>query len=381
MTNYVTFTGAGNKICTDLTGARDYCPPGAYAPVPPRLFHNDGGKHLTDVTESAGISRAYGAGLGVAIGDLNGDGWPDIYVANDATPNQLWINKHDGTFEDTGVLSGTAFNALGRPEGSMGIALGDADGDGDEDLFITNVAGESHVLYLNDGRGNFEDARTRSGVGPATAALTGFGTNWVDYDNDGRLDVFIASGAVNIIESERGQPNPYRMHNQLLHNQGEGRFVDVSALAGPEFSRLDVARGAAFGDLDNDGDMDIVVTNINAAARVLLNQQIAPGGGAGASHWLEVSLRSSAGNRFGIGARLGLVRAGLPTIWRRARTDGSYLSANDARVHFGLGADARIDSLIVQWPDGSSESFTGVAPDRIVTLTRGQGRQEARDGR
>jgi enediyne biosynthesis protein E4 len=378
LANYVAFTRAGNKVCTDHAGARDYCPPGAYAPVPTRLFRNDGGMTFTDVTESSGVARAYGAGLGVAVGDLDGDGWPDIYVANDATPNQLWINRHDGTFEDRGVLSGTAFNALGRPEGSMGIALGDADNDGDEDLFVTNIIGESHVLYLNDGTGNFEDARAKSGLGAATASMTGFGTGWIDYDNDGRLDLFLTNGAVNIIEGQRGEKVPYRQHSQLFHNEGGGRFREVSAEAGPFFQQLLVGRGVAFGDLDNDGDVDMVVTTNNGPAFVLLNQTIAPGRAApSGGHWIEIALRSQDGSRAITGARIGVMRDGQPTLWRRARTDGSYLSASDARVHAGLGDQPRITRVVVQWPDGVSESFDGVAADRIATLRRGAGRTEA----
>ena len=377
LANYVAFTQAGNKVCTDRAGARDYCPPGAYAPVPTKLFRNDGGTTFTDVTESSGVARAYGAGLGMAVGDLDGDGWPDIYVANDATPNQLWINRHDGTFEDRGLLSGTAFNALGRPEGSMGIALGDADNDGDEDLFVTNIAGESHVLYLNDGAGNFEDARTRSGLGAATADMTGFGTGWIDYDNDGRLDLFVANGAVNIIEGQRGQPVPYRQRSQLFHNEGGGRFRDVSREAGPFFDRLLVGRGVAFGDLDNDGDVDMVVTTNNGPAIVLLNQTCTPDHPAAAGqHWIELTLRSQDGNRVITGARVGVMRSGQPTLWRRARTDGSYLSASDGRVHVGLGDQPQIDRVVVQWPDGVSEYFTGVEADHIATLKRGAGQTE-----
>jgi hypothetical protein len=365
--------------------------------VPPRLFHNEGGGRFTDVTERAGVSRAYGAGLGVAVGDLDGDGWLDIYVANDATPNQLWINRHDGTFEDRGLLSGTALSALGRPEGSMGIALGDADGDGNEDLFVTNIAAESHVLYLNDGHANFEDARARSGVAAATASMTGFGTNWLDYDNDGRLDLFITNGAVNIVERLRGQKNPYVQTCQLLHNEGEGRFRDVSAASGPAFQRLEVGRGAAFGDIDNDGDIDVVVTDNNGPVRLLLNQTISASGPtraqgtdhdgmtapsnsdqrsaiSGQFHWIEIALQADGGNRFGAGARVGVVRAGQPTLWRRARTDGSYLSANDGRVHVGLGPTSRLDAVIVEWPDGRRESFEGLSADRLVTLRRGTGR-------
>jgi len=377
LANYVAFTKAGNKVCTDHAGARDYCPPGAYAPVPTRLFRNDGGLAFTDVTESSGVARAYGAGLGVAVGDLDGDLWPDIYVANDATPNQLWINRHDGTFEDRGLISGTAFNALGRPEGSMGIALGDADNDGDEDLFVTNIMGESHVLYLNDGAGNFEDARTRSGLGAATADRTGFGTGWIDYDNDGRLDLFVTNGAVNIIEGQRGQPVPYRQPSQLFHNEGGGRFRDVSREAGPFFDRLLVGRGVAFGDLDNDGDVDMIVTTNNGPAMVLLNQTGMPDQPAAAGHhWIEIALRSQDGGRIITGARVGVVRSGQPTLWRRARTDGSYLSASDGRVQVGLGNQPRIDRIVVQWPDGVSESFTGVNADRIATLRRGTGHVE-----
>ena len=249
--NYVAFTVAASKTCTDNAGARDYCPPGAYAPVPTRLFRNDlapaagtpGPPHFTDVTAASGLNAAFGAGLGVAVGDLDGDGWLDVYVANDATPNQLWINLRNGTFEDRALLAGTALNALGRPEGSMGIALGDADGDGDEDLFVTNIVGETHALYVNDGQANFEDERVRSGLAAATSAMTGFGTAWIDYDNDGRLDLFLTNGAVNIIEGQRGQPTPYRLRSQLFHNEGSGRFTDVSAGAGEVFSRLGVGPG------------------------------------------------------------------------------------------------------------------------------------------
>lgn len=366
--NYVAFTVAGDKVCTDHAGARDYCPPGAYAPVPSRLFRNDGNGRFTDVTEASGVSRAYGAGLGVAIGDFDHDGWPDFYVANDAMANQLWINRRDGTFEERGFLSGAAVNAGGRAEGSMGIALGDFDDDGDEDLFVTNIATETHAMYVNDGAGNFDDARVRTGLGPPTAEMTGFGTNWLDYDNDGRLDLIVANGAVNIIERLRGQAVPYRQRNALFHNDGKGLFRDVSADAGVEFSRLDVARGLAIGDIDNDGDVDVVITNNNAPARMLLNQ-------TKGAHWLELALSAPSGNRHGIGARVGVVREGQPTLWRRARTDGSYLSAGDDRVHFGLGTVDPVSSVTVEWPDGAQESFTGVETDRLTTVNRGAGRQ------
>jgi hypothetical protein len=365
--HYLDFTLAGNKLCNDSLGARDYCSPRAYRPVPARLFHNDGHGRFTDVTEAAGINKAYGPGLGVAVGDYNGDGWLDVYVANDGMANQLWINHRDGTFVDEGLISGSAVNAAGNPEGSMGIASGDFDLDGDEDLFVTNIVGETSALYVNDGHGNFEDARARSGLGPATAAFTGFGTDWIDYDNDGWPDLFIANGAVNIVEALRGQPSPYRMRNQLFHNTGAGRFEETSAIAGPAFARAEIGRGAAFGDIDNDGDVDIVVTNNAGPVRLLLNQ------GGARNHWLQVRVDQQPGNRFGIGAWIGVERAGRPTLWRRVRTDGSYLSASDVRVHFGLGSSPSVGAVVVQWPDGPRERWTSVVGDRLVTLRRGTG--------
>ena len=366
--HYVDFTPAANKLCNDPVGTRDYCTPTTYRPVPARLFRNDGHGHFVDVTVAAGISTAYGAGLGVAVGDYNGDGWPDLYVANDGTANQLWINQRNGTFVDQGLISGTALNPAGNPEGSMGIASGDFDLDGDEDLFITNIAGETSALYVNDGHGNFEDARARTGLAALTAAFTGFGTDWIDYDNDGWPDLFVANGAVNIVEALRGQPSPYRMRNQLFHNLAGRRFEETSAAAGPAFARAEIGRGAAFGDIDNDGDVDIVVTNNDGPVRLLLNQVGAR------NHWLQVRLDQRPGNRFGIGAWVGVERPGSPTLWRRVRTDGSYLSASDVRVHFGLGSSSAISAIVVQWPDGRRERWTGITTDRLVTLRRGSGR-------
>jgi predicted nucleotidyltransferase len=364
--NYLDFALADNKICHDPVGTRDYCSPRAFRPVPDRLYRNDGGGRFVNVTERAGIARADGNGLGVSVGDYNGDDWLDLYVANDATPNQLWINRHDGTFADEGVLSGAALNVAGNPEGSMGIASGDFDADGDEDLFVTNIIGETFVLYVNDGKGNFDDARVRAGLARPTAAFTGFGTDWFDYDNDGWLDLFIANGAVNIIESERGQPAPYRMRNQLFRNIN-GRFEETSAAAGPALARAEISRGAAFGDVDNDGDVDVLVTTNNGPVRLLLN------GSAARNHWLQIRLRRDSGERFGMGARVGIERAGKPTLWRRVKTDGSYLSASDIRVHVGLGASTRVDAVVVEWPDGVRERWKDVAADRMVTLQRGSG--------
>ena len=365
--NYLDFTLPANKSCTDAVGAPDYCGPRLYDPVPNRLYRNDGGGHFTNVTDAAGLTKAYGAALGVTAGDYNNDDWPDLYVANDARPNQLWINHHDGTFVDEGMLSGSAVNAAGNPEGSMGIASADFDNDGHEDLFVTNILGETFALYRNDGKGGFEDARVRAGIAAATGSMTGFGAGWLDYDNDGWLDLFVANGAVNTVEAQRGQPLPLKMKNQLFHNDGTGHFVDVTGAAGPALARADVGRGAAFGDIDNDGDVDIVVTANGGRVQLLLNQD------AASRHWVEVALRARSGNRFGIGARVGVERDGKPTLWRPVRADGSYLSASDIRVHFGLGDASKVSAVVVKWPDGTLERWTDVAVDRLTELTRGRG--------
>ena len=364
--NYLDFTVAGNKVCHDAVGTRDYCSPRAYRPVPDRLYRNEGNGRFSDATESSGISKADGAGLGVTTGDYNADGWIDFYVANDANPNQLWINRRDGTFVDEGLISGSAVNASGNPEGSMGIGSGDFDADGDEDIFITNIIGETFVLYANDGKGNFEDVRARVGLAAPTAGFTGFGTDWFDYDNDGLLDLFIANGAVNVVEAQRGQPRPFRMKNQLFRNTG-GRFTETSADAGPAFATPAIGRGAAFGDIDNDGDVDVLVTTNGGPAALLINEA------AAGNHWIRIRPEQGPGNRFAFGAWIGVERGGKPTAWRRVKTDGSYLSTSDTRVHVGLGATEAVDAVVVRWPDGEPERFSVREVDRSVVLKRGSG--------
>jgi len=366
--NYLDFSVTANKQCFDPAGTRDYCGPRSYRPVPDRLFRNEGSGRFTDVSEPSGITKAFGPGLGVVTGDYNGDGWLDLYVANDAMANQLWINQRDGTFLDEGPLAGVALNAAGNPEGSMGIASGDYDRDGDEDLFITNIIAETFALYTNDGRAGFEDTRVRAGLARPTAAFTGFGTDWIDYDNDGALDLFIANGAVNIVEAQRGQPVPFKMRNLLFRNLGNGTFADTSSAGGPAFERAQVGRAAAFGDLDNDGDTDIVITNSNAPVQLLRNRI-----GAAAS-WLQVRLDNGAANRFGLGALVHVERAGAPPHIRRVRTDGSYLTAQDPTLQFGLGEWKGPVTVRVDWPAGTSERFAVDKVGQRVTLTRGTGK-------
>jgi enediyne biosynthesis protein E4 len=367
--NYVDFTVQGAKSCFDPAGVRDYCGPLQFRPVPARLFRNNANGTFTDVGESSGITKAFGSGLGVAAGDFNSDGMSDFYVANDARANQLWLNKGDGTFEDGALMAGIALNGEGQAEGSMGLAIGDADNDGDLDIFVTNITGESHAFYVNLGGGRFEDHRVASGLGTATRAYTGFGTDWFDYDNDGLLDLFVANGAVTTMEALRGDPLPFRQKNLLLRNLGHGRFRDVTAEAGPGLEPSSIGRGVAFGDVDNDGDVDVLVTNNAGPVRLLLNQS--PPRRA----WLEARLEGTADNRQGIGARVGLLTRGGATVWRRAHTDGSYLSASDPRVHFGFPAAADVAGVVVEWPRGSREMWTDLRVNQVVTLKQGTGKR------
>ena len=366
--NYVSFTEADSRQCFDQARAPHYCPPFVYRSSPDRLYRNEGNGRFTNVTDAAGISRADGHGLGTVAGDFNGNGWLDLYVANDGNANQLWINQRNGTFRDEGVLSGIALNAAGNPEASMGLALGDFDADGDEDLVVTNDIAETFVLYANDGQGLFVDARIPVGLAAPTGGSTGFGTDWFDYDNDGWLDLFAANGAVQMLPRQRGEARPYRMPNQLFRNTGTGRLMEVpAAQAGPDFQQTEIGRGAAFGDIDNDGDVDIVVTANGGPAKLLLNQ------GTSRHGWLQLRLQQRAGNREAIGAWVGVDRAGRPTLWRRVKTDGSYLSASDSRLHFGLGTATAVTSIEVRWPDGARERFAGPKPNQLVTIRRGTG--------
>jgi len=367
VTNYLDFTLRGNKECFDPAGERDYCTPSAYRPVPDRLFRNQGNGRFTDVTVAAGIGAAVGPGLGVLAADFNGDGWPDLYVANDGAANLYWVNQRNGTFVESALLSGAAYSADGVARAGMGVAAGDFDGDGDLDVLVTNLAREGSTLYRNDGSGSFYDASMESGVHHASFPFTGFGVVWFDYDHDGLLDVFAANGAVTIVEALRGKPFPFQQRNQVFHNQGGGKIRDVTAEAGPPLELLEVSRAAAMGDIDNDGDVDILVTNNNGPVRLLLNEV------GSRRPWIGVKLEGVKSNRDGIGARVAVRPTGGPLLWRRVATDGSYLASNDPRAHFGLGDRAAVEAVQVEWPDGTKEEWRGLAAGRLHVLRQGSG--------
>jgi hypothetical protein len=367
--NYIDADLVNRTLCRDFTGAQDYCGPGAFNPLPDRLFRNRRDGTFEDVTRAAGLRSGFGAALGVVAADFNGDGWIDLYIANDALPNNLWINGGDGTFTDDALLAGCSVNAEGKAEASMGVDAADFDGDGDLDLFMTHLTGETNTFYRNDGLGNFTDVTVGTGLGPPSRSYTSFGTSAFDYDNDGWLDLLIVSGAVKKIEALARQGDLFPVHqpNQLFRNLGNGRFEEVTSLAGSAFELSEVSRGALFGDIDNDGDLDVVIVNNNGAARLLINQV------GNRNHWLGLRLLARDRVRDLTGARVAIERPGRPLLWRRAKTDGSFCSANDSRVLVGLGDDAEMGRVVVLWPDGNAEEWSGLTPDRYWELEQGSG--------
>jgi len=368
--NYVDFTVRGNKKCFAPTGEVDYCAPAAYRPVPDRLFLNQGDGRFIDVTQRSGIGGSVGPGLGVTFADLDRNGWIDIYVANDGAANLLWMNKGDGSFEENGLMAGAAYGADGVARAGMGVTAADFDNDGDDDLLVTNLLKEGSTLYRNNGKGLFDDATIDYNISQLSFVSTGFGVSWFDYDNDGWLDIFAANGAVTLLPALRGERYPFHQINQLFRNEGEKRSIrDVTADAGPTFKLSEVSRGAAFGDIDNDGDLDILVTNNNGPARLLLNES---GGG---NHWISIRALTARGSRDAIGARIAVTLKGGRTIWRRTHTDGSYLSAGDPRTHFGLGKSANVESVRITWPDGLEESWTGLKIDSLNVVKQGTGKK------
>jgi hypothetical protein len=365
--SYLRYSLANDAPCASAAGVRDYCTPDSYQPLPGRLYLNRRDGTFADFSVSSGIAREYGPGLGLSTADFDGDGWMDIYVANDGKDNQLWMNRRNGTFENTALLSGVALPVTGKAEASMGVDAGDFDDDGDEDLFVTELTGEGSNLFVNDGSGLFEDRSAASGLGPASLGYTGFGTAWVDFDSDGRLDLLSVNGAVQVIEQLRqaGDPLPLHQRKLLLQNRGAGRFEDVTAQAGAAMALSEIGRGAAFGDVDNDGDVDVLVGNNNGPVRLLVNH-------LGSRHWMGLRL-TGVGGRDMLGARVEVLGPRGRSSWRRVRADGSYASANDARVLVGLADSAEPRTVRVTWPDGKSEAWNQVSADRYTTLVEGTG--------
>ncbi len=367
VTSYVDFSIDKSKTCHDLAGRPTYCSPAVYQPAQDHLYRNVGGGRFVDVTATSGIQGVVGAGLGVIADDFNADGRVDFYVANDASPNLLWMGQADGTFRNDAMLAGVAVNGDGQAEAGMGVDAADFDSDCDVDLIVTNLAAETNTLYVNDGNAWFIDRSNASGIASGSVPFTGFGTGWFDADNDGDMDLFSANGAVTPLADQvaAADPLPLRQVNQLWQNDGSGHFSEV--VAGPAFSLTEVSRGAAFADLDNDGDTDIVIANNAGPARLYRND-------SPRARWLGVDLAATtdAGPGNARGSRV-MLEPG-PCGERRVATDGSYASASDQRVLFGLDHNATPRTVRVRWTGGNTEWFGPLTVDRYHLLRRGTGR-------
>jgi hypothetical protein len=344
----------------------DYPSPLGFPGAPDRLFQNQGDGTFREVSRAAGLTRDDGKGMGQACLDLNGDRWPDIFVSNDTMDNFLYLSRGDGRFVEEGHLAGVAYNAAGINEASMGVDVADYDEDGDPDLIVPCLARQFFTLYRNDGR-QFTDVSTQTRLAQATAGATGFDAHFLDYDNDADLDLFFTCGAVRMNESvsaDATYKQRYGIGDLLVANEGNGRFVDVSRWAGPHFQRALVGRGSVVGDLDNDGDLDVVVSNLADRAIVLRNDTL---GG----HWLTLELIDAQGRRNPDGIDLWLT-AGGRRQHRLTHPGTSYLSQSDRRPHFGLAATTTAQRLEIRWPDGTESQLENLQADQFLTIRQEQ---------
>ena len=374
--NYVQFDS--ESVCRGKHSALDYCNPQVFEPATDRLFRNDGDGAFTDVTQQAGISAMPGRGLGVVCLDLTGDGWADYFVANDGEANHLWVNQTDGTFAEEAILHGLAFNTYGQPEGSMGIAIGDVNGDTRPDLFATHLSGETNTLYIASTHSVFVDMTEMAGFAGRDLRFTGFGCGFLDFDNDADLDIALVNGRVKrgaILEgADVGEFwNFYAEPNLLFQNSRTGlentaagfAFSDVSSRA-PDFTgRVEVSRGMAFGDVDKDGDIDMVVSSLDNRLRFYRNDAPPP-----QHYWLFVHAITR--NRAALGAEVTL-RTESRTLTGYVLPGSSYLSSSEPIVHFGLGTINEIQAIEVRWQDGNRERFPGTPANRRVKVYQGKG--------
>ncbi|MCI0621468.1 MAG: CRTAC1 family protein [Acidobacteria bacterium] len=346
-------------------GFRSYCHPDQYPGVSNKLYRNNRDGTFADVSETAGIANPEGKGLGVVLADLDDDGFMDIYVANDSVANFLYHNNGNGTFTDIALTSGTAYNENGEAQAGMGTDAGDSNGDGRQDLLVTNLDFEGTTLYQNNGNSSFTDMSFPSGLAEATMQFVGFGARFVDFDNDGDQDIFTANGHVIDNIEQVSDTSKYLQPKLLLENR-EGRFVNMSKQRGPGAMSPSAGRGLATGDYDNDGDIDFLVMNCNQSPNLLQNQ------GGNQNHWISIKLLGVRSNRDGIGAKVHVV-AGRMTQRQQVKGGMSYLSMHDPRLHFGLGRAEKVDLIEVHWPSRVVDRVRNARSDQVVTIRESQG--------
>ena len=363
--NYVVWSLETELDCKDPTGQPDYCSPTSYqAPAPDVLFRNEGGGTFRDVTDEVGMVSGFGNGLGVVAADFTGDGRPDVFVANDQTPDQLWVQQDDGTFQDQGETRGVARDPYGGVRAGMGVDFEDVDGDEDLDLIVVHLARETDGFFRNNGR-HFVEETTRVGIGMADFMMTRFGVRFVDLDLDGWLDLYVASGRVNKLLEPVSEDDVFAEPNVLMRGMPDGRWKTVEPTGGTVRSYVRTSRGAAFGDVDGDGAVDVLVVNRDAPAHLFRN--VAPDRGHG------LVLRLVDRGRDAIGASARLVVDGRPQR-RDVKAGSSYCAASDPRLVFGLGVATGVDEVVVRWIDGSEEVFGPLTSGTTHTLARGEGR-------
>ena len=366
--NYVHFTVETHKVCgTPMLWL--YCHPSVYPGVSDVLYRNNGDGTFTDVTREAGVFNPRGKAMGVVFGDYDNDGDVDLYVANDTVAKFLYRNNGNGTFTEVGLIAGVAYSGDGRVQAGMGADFGDYDNDGDLDIFVATYQMDHNTLYRNDGNGLFTDVTFEAKLGRESLMYLGFGTGFLDYDNDGDLDIFIADGHLEPDIVQVNSTVSYAQTNQLFRNEGDGTFSEVSDQAGPGLKIRAVSRCCVFGDYDNDGDLDILVTNRNSTPNLLRND------GGNRNHWLMIQAVGTKSNRDGIGARIKVVSGSLVQI-KEVRSSSGYMGQNDMRVHFGLGHRDTVDMLEIRWPSGVVQRLRDVAVDRVLTVMEPGGREQ-----
>ena len=365
--NYLDWTPETNQYCGNQgPGMRSYCHPDNYHGQAPTLYRNNGDGTFTDVSKTSGLAAKPANGLGIVTFDYDDDGWQDIFISNDAQPNSLFRNNRDGTFREVGYEAGVAVSEDGNSESGMGVDAADMSGSGHLDLLVGHLDLQLARFYRNQGDGSFLDATSSSKLSYETFHFSEFGLRFLDYDNDGKRDIFMANGHVldNIDLYHKGIL--YAEPKLMFRNTGNAAFVNVSDLLGPDFQARHVSRGVAVGDFDNDGDLDILVSNNGEAVQLLRND------GGNANHWLQILLIGTRSNRDGVGARLKVV-AGDLTLYDQRKGGMSYQSAQDPRLHFGLGGRTRVDLIEVRWPSGALTRLTGMVCDQILAIQEGAG--------
>ncbi len=362
VSNYCQWDPDHEPQCTGI-GGRGYCHPSNFGPLPNTLYRNNGDGTFTDVSEETGIAKVRGKGMGVVFADYDGDGFPDIFVANDNSPNLLFHNIGGKRFEEVALAAGVAYNEDGIALAGMGAEFRDINNDGLPDIWHTAIENETFPLFVNRGAGQFQNATQRSRLAQLTREMSGWSNGVVDLDNDGWKDLVVARGNVMDNIDSVSRHFHYAEPNTVLRNLGNGQFQDVSASAGDDFTRPAPNRGLAYGDLDNDGRIDLVITALGAPARVLYNKT------ENRNHWITLKLHGVRSNRMGLGARIRITTETGAQEYSEATTSSGYAASSDPRVHFGLGASRTVRDIQISWPSGIRQTLHDIQSDRILDIS------------